>query len=114
MRPDLATLGGLAFSVTGIAGVLAVPFLGRKSDVIGYRTVLLISLFGAALFTAPQAFPLGYWAFVVGTLRVGPVRRRHPAGSEFADRATDHRQPAEASSTAWCPQPISSATRWVR
>ena len=54
-RPDLATLGGLAFSVTGIAGVLAVPFLGRKSDVIGYRTVLLISLFGAALFTAPQA-----------------------------------------------------------
>ena len=45
-RPDLATLGGLAFSVTGIAGVLAVPFLGRKSDVIGYRTVLLISLFG--------------------------------------------------------------------
>lgn len=70
-RPDLATLGGLAFSVTGIAGVLAVPFLGRKSDAIGYRTVLLISLFGAALFTLPQALPLGYWAFVVERFGLG-------------------------------------------
>lgn len=70
-RPDLATLGGLAFSVTGFAGVLAVPFLGRKSDVIGYRTVLLISLFGAALFTLPQALPLGYSAFVVERFGLG-------------------------------------------
>jgi len=70
-RPDLATLGGLAFSVTGIAGVLAVPFLGRKIDVIGYRTVLLISLFGAALFTLPQAFSFGYWAFVVERFGIG-------------------------------------------
>ena len=70
-RPDLATLGGLAFSVTGMAGVLAVPVLGRRSDVIGYRTVLLICLFGAALFTAPQAVPLGYWAFVVERFGLG-------------------------------------------
>lgn len=28
-RPDLATLGGLAFAATGLAGVLAVPFPGR-------------------------------------------------------------------------------------
>jgi DHA1 family multidrug resistance protein-like MFS transporter len=70
-RPDLATLGGLAFSVTGMAGVLAVPMLGRRSDVIGYRTVLLICLFGAALFTAPQAVPLGYWAFVAERFGLG-------------------------------------------
>jgi MFS transporter, DHA1 family, multidrug resistance protein len=70
-RPDLATLGGLAFSVTGVAGVLAVPFLGRKSDVIGYRLVLLISLFGAALFTVPQAFSFGYWAFVIERFGLG-------------------------------------------
>ncbi len=70
-RPDLATLGGLAFSVTGMAGVLAVPVLGRRSDVIGYRTVLLICLFGAALFTAPQAVPLGYGAFVVERFGLG-------------------------------------------
>ena len=70
-RPDLATLAGLAFSVTGVAGVLAVPFLGRKSDVIGYRTILLISLFGAALFTVPQAFQFGYPAFVVERFGLG-------------------------------------------
>jgi DHA1 family multidrug resistance protein-like MFS transporter len=70
-RPDLATLGGLAFSVTGMAGVLAVPVLGRRSDVIGYRTVLLICLFGAALFTAPQAVPRGYWAFVAERFGLG-------------------------------------------
>lgn len=70
-RPDLATLGGLAFSVTGMAGVLAVPMLGRRSDIIGYRTVLLICLFGAALFTAPQAVPLGYWAFVAERFGLG-------------------------------------------
>ena len=70
-RPDLATLGGLAFSVTGLAGVLAVPFLGRKSDVIGYRRVLLICLAGAAIFTAPQALKLGYWAFVVERFGLG-------------------------------------------
>lgn len=70
-RPDLATLGGLAFSVTGLAGVAAVPFLGRKSDLIGYRRVLLIALSGATLFTAPQALPLGYWAFVVERFGLG-------------------------------------------
>ena len=30
--PNLATLGGFAFSATGLAGVLAVPVLGRGSD----------------------------------------------------------------------------------
>src|ERR1700692_1855747 len=39
-RPDIATLGGLAFSATGLAGVLAVPFLGKRSDRIGYRRTL--------------------------------------------------------------------------
>jgi DHA1 family multidrug resistance protein-like MFS transporter len=70
-RPDIATLGGLAFSATGLAGVLAVPILGRRSDAIGCRRVLLISLAGAALFTAPQALPLGYWAFVAERFGLG-------------------------------------------
>lgn len=70
-RPNLATLGGIAFSVTGIAGALAVPFLGRRSDRIGYRTTLLICLAGAALFTAPQALPLGYPAFVAERFGLG-------------------------------------------
>jgi DHA1 family multidrug resistance protein-like MFS transporter len=70
-RPDIATLGGLAFSATGLAGVLAVPFLGRRSDRIGYRRTLLICLFGAALFTLPMALPLGYWPFVLERFGLG-------------------------------------------
>ena len=53
---NLATLSGLAFSMTGFADIVASPFLGKRSDVLGYRRVLLISLFGAALFSVPQAF----------------------------------------------------------
>ena len=45
-RPDLAILSGIAFSVTGLSNVIAAPFLGNRSDVIGYRRVLLICLLG--------------------------------------------------------------------
>lgn len=69
--PNLATLGGLAFSVTGLADVMASPFLGKRSDVLGYRRVLLISLFGAALFSVPQAFAGSYWIFVAERFGVG-------------------------------------------
>ena len=69
--PNLATLGGLAFSVTGLADVIASPFLGKRSDQLGYRRVLLISLTGAALFSAPQAFAGNYWVFVAERFGVG-------------------------------------------
>ena len=69
--PALATLSGLAFSVTGFADVMASPFLGKRSDELGYRRVLLISLFGAALFSAPQAFAHTYWVFVAERFGVG-------------------------------------------
>jgi DHA1 family multidrug resistance protein-like MFS transporter len=71
MRPDLATLGGVAFSVTGLAGMIAVPLLGRHSDEIGYRRVLLICLAGATLTSLPQAFAYSYWAFTVERFAVG-------------------------------------------
>jgi MFS transporter, DHA1 family, multidrug resistance protein len=70
-RPDLATLGGFAFSVTGLAGVMAVPLLGRVTDRIGERRVLLIALTGAALMTLPQAFTQNYWLFVAERFGVG-------------------------------------------
>ncbi|MBS0560155.1 MAG: MFS transporter [Proteobacteria bacterium] len=69
--PSLATLGGLAFSVTGLGDVIASPFLGKRSDAIGYRRVLLISLAGAAVFTLPQAFTNNYWMFVAARFGVG-------------------------------------------
>lgn len=92
-RPDIATLGGLAFSVSGIAGILAVPLLGRRSDRIGYRTTLLICLAGSALFTLPQALPLGYLAFVVERFGLGLfVGGVLPAANALIARLTDPAQ----------------------
>lgn len=62
--PALATLAGFAFSIAGFADVLVSPFLGKRSDSIGYRRVLLISLMGAALASIPQAFVDSYWQFL--------------------------------------------------
>jgi DHA1 family multidrug resistance protein-like MFS transporter len=69
--PNLATLAGLAFSMTGLGDIIASPFLGKRSDIIGYRRVLLIGLFGAALFSLPQAFTSNYWAFAAERFGVG-------------------------------------------
>jgi len=71
IRPDLATLGGFAFSVTGLAGMIAVPLIGKHSDEIGYRRVLLICLAGATLTSLPQAFAGSYWVFVMERFGVG-------------------------------------------
>lgn len=70
-RPDLATLGGLAFSITGLAGIAAVPLLGRITDRIGERRILLISLSGAVVFTVPQAFTDSYWVFIAERFGAG-------------------------------------------
>jgi DHA1 family multidrug resistance protein-like MFS transporter len=70
-RPDLATLGGVAFSVTGLAGMVAVPLLGRHADEIGYRRVLLICLAGATLTSLPQAFAGSYWLFALERFGIG-------------------------------------------
>jgi len=69
--PTVATLAGLAFSVTGVADLIASPFLGKRSDVIGYRKVLLIAIAGAALATLPQAFASNYYIFVAERFGVG-------------------------------------------
>jgi MFS transporter, DHA1 family, multidrug resistance protein len=70
-RPDLATLAGIAFSVTGLADVCASPFLGKRSDVLGYRRVLLIGLLGAAVTMLPQALVGGYWSFTALRFALG-------------------------------------------
>jgi DHA1 family multidrug resistance protein-like MFS transporter len=67
----VATLAGVAFSITGAADVIASPFLGKRSDVIGYRRVLLICLMGAAITTVPQAFANNFWVFVAERFAVG-------------------------------------------
>jgi MFS transporter, DHA1 family, multidrug resistance protein len=60
----VGTATGAALAVTGVAGLLGAPFLGRRSDTLGYRPVLLFSLMGATLFTLPQAIVSNIWGFI--------------------------------------------------
>lgn len=69
--PSLATLAGVAFAITGLADLIASPFLGKRSDDIGYRRVLLICLLGAAITSVPQAFAHNYTTFVMERFGVG-------------------------------------------
>jgi DHA1 family multidrug resistance protein-like MFS transporter len=69
--PQIATLAGIAFSITGLANLISSPFLGNRSDIIGYRKVLLICLLGATLTSAPQIFVNDYWTFVAERFAVG-------------------------------------------
>ncbi|MFI4949071.1 MAG: MFS transporter [Alphaproteobacteria bacterium] len=69
--PNIATLAGIAFSITGLANVISAPFLGNRSDRIGYRRVLLICLAGGTLMTLPQAFTHNYLVFTAERFGVG-------------------------------------------
>ena len=69
--PNVATLAGIAFSISGLANMFAAPFLGNRSDRLGYRRVLLICLAGAALTTLPQAFATNYYIFTAERFAVG-------------------------------------------
>jgi MFS transporter, DHA1 family, multidrug resistance protein len=69
--PQIATLAGIAFSITGLANLVSSPFLGSRSDIIGYRRVLLICLVGTTLTSLPQIFVENYWVFVAERFAVG-------------------------------------------
>jgi DHA1 family multidrug resistance protein-like MFS transporter len=69
--PYVATIAGAAIAVTGVAGLVSAPLLGRRSDKVGYRTTLLVSLIGSAAFTIPQAFAHTIWEFVALRSGVG-------------------------------------------
>jgi DHA1 family multidrug resistance protein-like MFS transporter len=69
--PNIATLAGIAFSITGVANVISAPFLGNRSDQMGYRRVLLICLLGSTLTTLPQAFTHNYAVFTAERFAVG-------------------------------------------
>ena len=67
----LGTAAGAAVAVTGIADVIASPWLGKRSDLLGYRRVLVISLAGAAAFTFPQGWAANIWVFLAMRFGVG-------------------------------------------
>jgi MFS family permease len=47
---------GVVFSMAGIATVLGAPFWAKQGRRIGYKSVMVLGLFGAALINIPQAF----------------------------------------------------------
>ncbi|WP_245630254.1 MFS transporter [Alicyclobacillus acidiphilus] len=67
----LNTIAGFAFAVTGLADLIASPFLGKRSDTIGYRRVLIICMTGAGLFYLPQALSPNIWVFVASRFGLG-------------------------------------------
>jgi MFS transporter, DHA1 family, multidrug resistance protein len=67
----LGTMAGFAFSVTGLADLIGSPFLGRRSDSIGYKKVLIICMTGAGLFYLPQALAPNFWVFVLARFGLG-------------------------------------------
>ncbi|MCC6716823.1 MAG: MFS transporter [Acetobacteraceae bacterium] len=70
-RPDLATLSGVALSVTGLAGIIAVPLLSRATERFGEKRIIMFALVGAALMTAPQALSPTYLIFVAERFGLG-------------------------------------------
>jgi DHA1 family multidrug resistance protein-like MFS transporter len=69
--PWLATAAGTSMALTGVAGVIASPILGKRGDQTGYRNILLISLAGAAAFTFPQGLATNIWIFFAMRFAVG-------------------------------------------
>lgn len=69
--PYLATFAGAAFAVIGIGDLVASPWLGKRSDQIGYRRIVLICLVGTGAFTIPQAFVHNVWVFLALRFCVG-------------------------------------------
>lgn len=64
-------MAGAVVGAMGLAALAAAPWLGRLSDRIGPRTVLVGALVATALFTVPQAFvqtpwQLLGWRFMMG------------------------------------------------
>lgn len=59
-----ALLAGMAFSVSGLANIIAAPGLGKISDKIGAQKVILPALMVAGLVFIPQAFVKNLWQFM--------------------------------------------------
>lgn len=72
----VALVSGLTFSVSGLASIIAAPRLGKLSDRIGARKVILMALIAAGIIFIPQAFVKNPWQlmmlrFVLGLATAG-------------------------------------------
>lgn len=58
---QVAFISGMVFAVSGLASIVAAPWLGQLSDKIGPQKVILGALLAAGILFLPQAFVQNYW-----------------------------------------------------
>lgn len=58
-------MAGVVFGVTGMTNAAFAPFWGKKSDKIGSRKILRLSLIGITLFSLPQAFVTNIYQLLI-------------------------------------------------
>ena len=61
----VALISGLAFSIDGLANIIAAPRLGRMSDKIGPQKIIFISLIASGILFIPQALVTNPWQLIV-------------------------------------------------
>ncbi|NLG08987.1 MAG: multidrug efflux MFS transporter [Deinococcales bacterium] len=111
-RPEVAGLyTGLAIGLASAAGTLSGVVLGRLSDRVGSKPVLVVSAVATALFYVPLTFVTEVWQLVVLNTLVGfAVGGVLPAISAMLARLTD---PSEAGTVYGLDTSIGSASRAV-
>ncbi|TCP31295.1 putative MFS family arabinose efflux permease [Scopulibacillus darangshiensis] len=62
---NASLLTGIIFSLPGIASMIFGPFWGKLADKIGFRTVLIIGLFGGGFGTLAQILFNDIWSFSI-------------------------------------------------
>ncbi|MGL5414648.1 MAG: multidrug efflux MFS transporter [Clostridium sp.] len=68
---DLAFISGLVFSITGLGSIVASPILGRMSDKIGTKKIILVAVIASAIIYIPQAFVKNTWELMALRLILG-------------------------------------------
>ncbi|HUG94673.1 MAG TPA: MFS transporter, partial [Pleomorphomonadaceae bacterium] len=61
----VATLAGLTFGISGIGSAVASLIIGRASDRIGHRLVLIVACFSVAALFLPLALVTSPWQLIV-------------------------------------------------
>lgn len=67
----IALISGMVFAASGLASMLAAPYLGKLSDRIGPQKVMLGGLIVAAILFIPQAFVTNEWQLLILRFLVG-------------------------------------------
>ncbi|MCL6547625.1 MAG: MFS transporter [Alicyclobacillus sp.] len=69
--PHLELVAGLVVACTGIANLIGAPILGRFSDVMGPKKILVTALICSAISFLPQVFATGIPLLLVGRFLLG-------------------------------------------